>query len=257
MRILAIGDVVGEVGCSFLRTKLPRLKKEKNIDLVIANGENSDKYNGITPYSEEYLFSSGVDVITSGNHAFKSRESTLMIEGSEFLIRPANFPSSLTPGKGYCIVDLLHTQVCVINLMGTVYMESLDSPFKTIDRILRETEHIKIRLIDFHAEATAEKRAMGFYTDGRVSAIFGTHTHIQTADETILPKGTGYITDLGMTGAINSVLGITYESALYRMKYKLPCKFEQAGGDAKMDCMLMDIDEKTGKTVSLERLQIV
>ena len=256
MKILAIGDVVGSNGCSFLRTVLPKLKKERKIDLVIANGENSDKRNGISIASKDFLFSSGVDVITSGNHAFKQREIYPVFENCEYLIRPANFPSVLTPGKGYCIFDLGFTQVCIINLMGTVYMESLDSPFNTIDKILEETKNIKIKILDFHAEATSEKKVLGYYLDGKISAMFGTHTHVQTSDETILPKGTGYITDVGMTGVTNSSLGVDYESVLYRLKTKLPCRFEQAQGPCEMDCIVFDIDKSTGKTVNLERLII-
>lgn len=256
MRILAIGDVVGSEGCSFLRAKLPSFKKEKNINIVIANGENSAQGNGILPYSANYLFSSGVDVITNGNHSFRRREIYPSFDQLDCLIRPANFPSSLTPGKGYCVLDLGYVQVCVINLMGTVYMDNLNCPFNTMDKILNEVEDIKIKILDFHAEATSEKKALGFYLDGKISAMFGTHTHIQTADELILPNGTGYITDLGMTGVINSVLGITIDTAIYKLRHKLPTRFESAKGDCNMDCVLFEIDENSGKTIHLERFKI-
>lgn len=256
MNILCIGDVVGSNGCHFLRSHLPHLKKIKQVDLVIANGENSADGNGLTPSSVDYLFHSGVDVITSGNHAFRRRESYPLYDQTETLVRPANFPDSTTPGHGMCMVDMGRLQVCVINVMGTVYLESLASPFETVDRLLKAAEDAKIIVVDFHAEATGEKRALGYYLDGRVSALFGTHTHVPTADETILPNGTGYITDVGMTGAIQSVLGVKPELAIEKMKNKLPVRFELASGESKMDCVLFSIDEKTGKTVHVERIQI-
>ncbi|MBW7571620.1 TIGR00282 family metallophosphoesterase [Caproiciproducens faecalis] len=253
MNILAIGDVVGSIGCRFLRVHLPQFKKMKGIDLVIANGENSADGNGLTPVSVQFLFDSGVDVITSGNHSFRRKESYELYDSCEYLLRPANFPASV-PGKGSCIVDMGRIQVGVINLMGTIYMESLDSPFDMADRLLKEMP--KITLIDFHAEATGEKRSFGYYLDGRVSAVFGTHTHVQTADECVLPQGTGYISDLGMTGPIQSVLGVKPELVIEKMRTKMPVRFALAEGDCKMECTLFQIDEKTGKTVSVERIQI-
>ncbi|WP_444644488.1 TIGR00282 family metallophosphoesterase [Caproiciproducens sp. R1] len=253
MNILAIGDVVGSIGCRFLRQRLPVFKKMKGIDLVIANGENSADGNGLTPVSVQFLYDSGVDVITAGNHSFRRKESYELFDSSEYLIRPANFPSSV-PGRGSCIVDMGRVQVGVINLMGTIYMESLDSPFDTADRLLADMP--KITLIDFHAEATGEKRSFGYYLDGRVSAVFGTHTHVQTADECVLPQGAGYITDLGMTGPIQSVLGVKPELVIEKMRTKMPVRFALAEGDCKMECALFQIDEKSGKTVSVERIQI-
>lgn len=253
MNILAIGDVVGSIGCRFLRQRLPAFKKMKGIDLVIANGENSADGNGLTPVSVQFLYDSGVDVITAGNHSFRRKESYELFDSSEYLIRPANFPSSV-PGRGSCIVDMGRVQVGVINLMGTIYMESLDSPFDTADRLLADMP--KITLIDFHAEATGEKRSFGYYLDGRVSAVFGTHTHVQTADECVLPQGTGYITDLGMTGPIQSVLGVKPELVIEKMRTKMPVRFALAEGDCKMECALFQIDEKSGKAVSVERIQI-
>lgn len=253
MNILAIGDVVGSIGCRFLRQHLPVFKKMKGIDLVIANGENSADGNGLTPVSVQFLYDSGVDVITAGNHSFRRKESYELFDSSEYLIRPANFPSSV-PGRGACIVDMGRIQIGVINLMGTIYMESLDSPFDTADRLLADMP--KITLVDFHAEATGEKRSFGYYLDGRVSAVFGTHTHVQTADECVLPQGTGYITDLGMTGPIQSVLGVKPELVIEKMRTKMPVRFALAEGDCKMECALFQIDEKSGKTVSVERIQI-
>ena len=255
MKILAIGDVVGSIGCRFLRAHLPQLKKIKNIDLVIVNGENSADGNGITPVSADFLFDSGVDVITTGNHSFRRRESYEYYDSCEFLLRPANFPSA-APGRGLCIVDKGRIQVAVISLMGTVYLESMDSPFDTADRLLKQ-DLPKIILVDFHAEATGEKRALGYYLDGRVSAVFGTHTHVQTADETILPNGTGYLTDLGMTGTVESILGVKPELVIEKMRTKMPVRFDLvAEGDFKMEGLLLEIDEKTGKTTAVERIQI-
>ncbi|MEE0858535.1 MAG: TIGR00282 family metallophosphoesterase [Acutalibacteraceae bacterium] len=259
MIILAIGDVIGKIGCNFLRERLPQLKKLKGIDLVIANGENSSDGNGITPASAEFLFTSGVNVITTGNHAFRRKESYEYYDECEYLVRPANFPSGSTPGRGMTIVDMGKTQVAVINLMGTAYLEALDCPFKEADRLIEQAkkENAKIIIVDFHAEATGEKRAMGYYLDGRVSAMFGTHTHVQTADATILPNGTGYITDAGMTGPIHSVLGVKTDIIIKKFKEKLPQRFDIATGDCKMNCVLMEIDDKTGQTLNIEALEIL
>lgn len=255
MNILAIGDVVGSIGCRFLREHLPQLKKLKGIDLVIANGENSADGNGLTPVSVQFLLDSGVDVITSGNHSFRRKESYELYDSCETLLRPANFPPS-APGKGCCIVDMGRIQVAVINLMGVVYMESMDSPFDTADRLLAGNLP-KITLIDFHAEATGEKRSLAYYLDGRVSAVFGTHTHVQTADEDVLPNGTGYLSDLGMTGPIQSVLGVKPELVIQKMRSKMPVRFDLADGPCRLDGAVFRIDEKTGKTNSVERMQIL
>lgn len=255
MNILAIGDVVGSIGCRFLRSHLPAIKKMKAIDLVIVNGENSADGNGLTPVSVRHLLDSGADVVTSGNHSFRRRESYDLYDSCESLLRPANFPAS-APGRGYCIVDMGRIQVGVINLMGVVYMESMESPFDCADRILAE-KLPKITLVDFHAEATGEKRSLAYYLDGRVSAVYGTHTHVQTADECILPKGTGYLSDLGMTGPVNSVLGVKPELVIRKMRTKMPVRFDLADGDCCINGAIFQIDEQTGKTISIERLNIL
>ncbi len=255
MNILAIGDVVGSKGCEFVRKKLPNLKKSKNIDLVIANGENSSDGNGITPTSAGHLFDSGVDVITSGNHIYRRPEISEYIEENENLIRPANYPKG-APGNGYVVFDMGRYSVLIINLMGVSFMEPLDCPFNKADEILNKESGRKIVIVDFHAEATGEKKALGYYLDGRVSALFGTHTHIQTADETVFENGTGYITDVGMTGSINSVLGVRSELVIKKLKYKLPVRFDYMQGEQQMDCILFEIDEKTGKCLSVERMNI-
>ena len=235
MKILAIGDVVGEIGCQFLRERLPSLKKTENIDLVIANGENSADGNGITKLSAEYMFSSGVDVITLGNHTFRR---------------------NTTPGNGFTVYDLGRIQVTIINLMGCMFMDALNDPYTVIDDILKKTD-TKIKILDFHAEATAEKLAMAYYLDGKISAMFGTHTHVQTSDERIFPHGMGYITDVGMTGPYESVLGVVPEIAVRKFKEKLPVKFETADGKCRLDCIKFTISDKTGKTLDVKRIEIV
>lgn len=253
MKILTVGDVVGAEGCAWVRKNLPQLKKEKGIGLVIANGENSAVGNGILPVSAQDLFTSGVDVITTGNHAYRRREIYDYFETCPNILRPANFRAS-NPGKGFLKLDCTRLQVGIVNLMGTVYLEALRNPFDCMEKILPQLSDCKIIIVDFHAEATGEKRAMGFFLDGRVSAVFGTHTHVQTADETILPNGTGYISDLGMTGPEMSVLGVKPELAIKKMQTMMPVRFETAEGEAFFNGCIFDIDEKTGKTVSVERI---
>ncbi len=255
MKILAIGDVVGSEGCQFLRDKLPALKKTYQVDLVIANGENSADGNGVTPASADYLFSSGVDVLTGGNHSFRRKESYAYYDRTPYLLRPANYPSENTPGQGVTVYDFGRCQVGVISLLGTLFLEDLDNPFRVVDRLLKDLG-TRLTVVDFHAEATAEKRAMGFYLDGRVTALFGTHTHVQTADEEILPKGTGYITDVGMTGPEQSVLGVVPEIAVKKFRDCLPVRFETAPGPCRLEGVLFEADEKTGRTLSVKRLKI-
>ena len=255
MKILAIGDIVGSVGCEHLRRVLPQFKREQDIDLVIANGENSADRNGISPSSAEHIFASGVDVITTGNHVFRRRDIYNVLDENPFLIRPANYPDS-APGRGLCIVDKGYVRVCVINIMGVVYLDSLGCPFTCMDKLLEQTDGAQIVLVDMHAEATAEKKAMGYYLDGRISALWGTHTHIPTADETIFEGGTGYITDPGMTGPIRSVLGIKPEISIQKMKGKLPVYFENAPGPCHMEGIVMEVDHKTGRCQSIRRVRV-
>lgn len=256
MRVLCIGDVVGTVGCNFLRKKLPQFKKLKSIDLVICNAENSADGNGILPTSADFLFSSGVDIITLGNHAFQRKEIHSYLDSEPYIVRPLNFPSPSTPGKGYCVYDMGRTSVAVINLMGQEYMDArVDNPFYAVDNVLKEIDS-KIIFVDMHAETTSEKKALGFYLDSRVSAVFGTHTHVQTADECVLSGGTGYITDLGMTGPVDSVIGVKKEIIINRFRTKLPERFDYADGECMLNCVIFDIDEKTGKTINVERYDI-
>ncbi len=255
MNILAIGDVVGPLGCEFVRRHLPAFKKLKGIDLVIANGENSAEGNGVTQESARFLFDSGVDVITTGNHAFRRREALGVYDSMSCLLRPVNYPDGV-PGKGVCTMDLGYAQVVVVNLMGVAFMEPLSNPFAAMDKVLEGVGAGKIVVVDFHAEATAEKKAMGFYLDGRVSALFGTHTHVATADECVLPKGTGYITDVGMTGAALSVLGIEPGVAIEKLKKRMPVIHKLAGGPHVMSGAIFAVDEKTGRCLSVERVEV-
>lgn len=256
MKLLCIGDVVASVGCEYLRRRLPNLKKTLGIDVVVCNGENSADGNGILPQSADYLFQSGVDVITLGNHAFRRREIYPYLEDNDFIVRPANYPKGTTPGKRYCLLDMGRYTVGVVNLIGNVFNPSpLDCPFYTVDDVLKELK-ANVIVVDIHAEATSEKRSLGFYLDGRVSAVFGTHTHVQTADAQVLPKGTGYITDAGMTGPKDSVLGVNPQITITSFRDKMPIRFEPLKGECMMDCVLFEIDEKTGKAISAEALSV-
>ena len=257
MRVLAIGDVVGRGGTDFLKFKLKKIKFQNNIDLTIANGENSAEGNGILPDSARKIFESGVDVITNGNHTFRRKEIFAFLNENQRIIRPYNYPSDKTPGKGICKINVKGVNVAVINILGVSYLECVKLPFDSFEEALEECSDCPIKIVDLHAEATAEKRAFGYYSDGRISAIFGTHTHVQTSDEEVLPYGTGYITDVGMTGAVNSVLGVKKELSIKRMKDKMPVRFENASGPYKIECVIFEIDETTFKTKSVERLRII
>ena len=256
MRVLAIGDVVGKNGVAFLSSKLKDVKEEYKIDFVIANGENSAEGNGITPQSAEKIFDSGVNVITGGNHTFRRKEIFPLLNENNNILRPFNYPGYSTPGVGVKEVEIKGIKVCVINLIGVVFMECVNPPIQSIDRVLRKYMDSDIKILDFHAEATAEKLALAYYVDGRITAMFGTHTHVQTSDETILSGGMGYITDVGMTGAIESVLGVKKEISIKRMKNKIPIRFENAEGPCKMECVIFDINENSGKTEKINRLRI-
>ncbi len=259
MRILAIGDVCGSIGCEYVCKVLPTLKKEKHIDMVIINGENSADGNGITPKSADYLFAVGADVITGGNHSLRRSEVYDYLDNNNFCLRPQNL-NDCQIGKGYCTVDFGKTRVAVINLSGKIYLERVGAncPFATADEFIAKAkaDGIKIIIVDFHAEATSEKRAFGLYLDGKISAFFGTHTHVQTADLQILENGTAYITDIGMTGPKDSVLGVKKEIIINRLKDNDTSKFELANGECMLNGCVFEVDENTGKTVNVERIYI-
>lgn len=256
MNILFIGDIVGSPGRKAVNKLLPGLKEEYSLDFVIANAENASGGSGIVPKVADELFNSGVDVLTSGDHIWKKSEIFELLSREKRILRPLNFPAS-SPGKGSGIFKSKAGQkIGVINVNGRVFMEALDSPFKTTlfaqNELAQET---KIIIVDIHAEATSEKIALGWYLDGKVSAVLGTHTHIQTADERILPQGTAYLTDAGMCGPYDSVIGRKIENVLERFITGLPVRFEVAEGNIRLAGAVLDIDEKTGKAKSIERIQ--
>ena len=256
MNILCVGDVVGSAGCRHLERVLPTVKRHYAVDVCIVNGENSADGNGILPASAKALFQFVADEVTTVYHLFLLREIYDSLEEKIGILRPANFPRT-APGGGVFIVDKGRFQVAVINLMGQVYMDTLACPFETLDELLADTSLPRCRIVDFHAEATAEKKALAYYADGRVSAVVGTHTHVQTADEQILPNGTGFISDIGMTGPVQSVLGIRPELAIEKMRGKLPVRFAVADGPCRMDAVLITVDPSSGTTTAIERLGIV
>lgn len=256
MKVLAIGDVVSSQGCDYLRKTLPQLKREFSPDIVIVNGENSAIGNGVLPNSAEFIFDCGADVITLGNHTLRRPEIYSFLDENDCIIRPANYHHS-APGKGMTIIDKGRYLAAVINIQGIVYLDPIINPFEIIDNEIQKVAALgaKVIIIDFHAEASAEKRAMGYYLDGRCSALFGTHTHVQTSDEQILPNGTGYITDIGMTGPYYSVLGVDPLLAIEKMKTQLPVRFKNNDGPCVLEGCLIEIDETTGKTVNIERIR--
>lgn len=255
MNILCVGDVVSRHGCELVRRVLPALRRQYAVDVCVVNGENAADGNGITPAAAQSLLDSGADVITGGNHTFRRAEYYEQLEREPMLLRPANYPAT-APGSGVYTVDRGRYTVTVINLMGTVFTEPLACPFDTLDALLKAAGNPKFCVVDFHAEATAEKKALAYYADGRISALFGTHTHVQTADEQILPGGTGFITDVGMTGPVESVLGVKPELAIAKMHGKLPVRFAAAEGPCELQAVLFTLDDRTGHTTAVERLQV-
>lgn len=250
MKIFFIGDVVGKASCEALQRELHAIKQKLGAEIVIVNGENSAEGNGINPASAEMLFDAGADVITTGNHCFRQKTMETEWERNERVIRPANYGSDVI-GRGVCELDRGAYSIAVINLMGTTFMQPLENPFHCADRIL-EGCTARIKIVDFHAEATSEKRAMGYYLAGRVSAVLGTHTHVATADEQVI-DGTGYITDAGMTGPRDSILGVEKEIIIERFLTFYPKRHRFADGETELNGVLMDIDTKTGRCTSIQR----
>lgn len=257
MRILFVGDITGKAGLEKARQELGRLRRQQQIDLVIVNGENAAERNGITEKQFRELRFAGADVVTMGNHTWANSEIYQFIDREEALVRPYNYPAG-TPGRGYTLVDLGRNQVAVINLLGNVYVSTLPSPFTMIDALLDDLQRQGVRhiIIDFHGEATSEKIAFARYVDGRVSAVLGTHTHVQTADACILPKGAAYISDVGMTGAIDSVLGVKTELAVQQFVTQIPVRFQHAEGTAQLCAVVVELDDKTGKAKNITGLQV-
>ncbi|MDP3731505.1 MAG: TIGR00282 family metallophosphoesterase [Candidatus Omnitrophota bacterium] len=256
MRILFIGDIVGSPGREAIKGLLPELQKEHQLDFVIANAENAAGGSGITPKVAQELFEAGVNVLTSGDHIWKKREIFELIDKEERILRPLNFPAGV-PGRGACSFRAKNgSRIGVVNVQGRVFMEALECPFKTTRQAIEElSKGTKIIIVDIHAEATSEKVALGWYLDGKVSAVLGTHTHIQTADEKILPGGSAYITDVGMTGPLDSVIGRRIEDVLERFITGVPVRFEVAQENIQLQGAVLDIDDSTGKAKSIVRIQ--
>ena len=257
MNVLFVGDIVGKSGRTAFKALLPELNEKFRFDLVIVNGENAAAGFGITAKVGGELLHSGADVITSGNHIWDKKEAMQYLDREKRVLRPLNYPPGV-PGFG----SIIHTtregiRTAVINISGRVFMQNLDCPFRTaeeeIDRVKPDADVI---IIDFHAEATSEKIAFGLYFDGKVSAIIGTHTHVQTADERVMPGGTAYISDVGMTGPANSVIGMETELIFHRFLTNIPVRFEVAKGPSVFSAVVVGIDEKTGRAASIERVQI-
>ncbi|MDI3522022.1 MAG: 2,3-cyclic-nucleotide 2-phosphodiesterase [Bacillota bacterium] len=255
MRVLAIGDIVGKPGRLAAKTLVPKLRKELNVDLVVANGENAAGGFGLTPEVAAELWQAGIDIITSGNHIWNKREIYPLLDQESRLLRPANYPPG-APGQGWTIWRRGAQAAAVVNLAGRVFLEPLDCPFRLIRDLLPQLKkETPVVIVDFHGEATSEKVAFGWYVDGAASLVFGTHTHVQTADERILPGGTGYITDLGMTGPRDGVLGVDREIIIKRFFNQLPARFTVAKGDTELSGILADIDPASGRTMRIERVR--
>lgn len=258
INLLFIGDIVGKPGRRTVYRLLPGLYEKYQLDCVIANGENAAGGLGITPKIADELFKNGIDIITSGNHIWQKKEIFPYLDTTDRLLRPANYPSGV-PGKGYTVFSLNSgLKLGVLNLEGRVFMKALDCPFCKAELVLKELKEITpIVVVDFHAEATSEKIAMGWFLDGKVSAVLGTHTHVQTSDETILPQGTAYITDVGMTGPIYSVIGMGKEAALRGFLTQLPQRFKPAKGPTSLQGVVVTIDSLSGKAIRITRIREV
>ncbi len=256
MRILFIGDIVGEPGREAVKQLVPKITKREKIDFIIANGENAAGGSGITPVLVDELLGYGIDVITTGDHIWKRKEIIDRISQDSRILRPANYPRE-TPGFGSTVIQSKSgTEIGVINIQGRVFMQAIECPFRTVKAELdRIKNKARVIIVDMHAEATSEKMALGWFLDGMVSAVIGTHTHVQTADEKILPNGTAFLTDAGMTGPFDSVIGRNKDQILTRFITQMPTRFEMAEGDIQLHGAIIDVDEKTGKANSIKRVQ--
>lgn len=256
INILFIGDIVGQPGIDIVGMWLPAIEKKYKADLIIANGENSSDGKGCTEKEGKQLFSLNVGVITGGNHTWDKHQSQDYLKNEARVLRPLNYPKG-TYGNGIYIAETLKGKVGVINLQGRAFMAPIDCPFRAAEAaIAKLRSETKVIIVDFHAEATAEKQAMGFFLDGRISALIGTHTHVQTADERILPKGTGYITDSGMTGPYDSIIGMKIDAAINRFLYQTPQKYQTATDNIHLSGVFLKIDTETGLMNSIERVMV-
>ncbi|MGA7626475.1 MAG: TIGR00282 family metallophosphoesterase [Candidatus Acidiferrales bacterium] len=255
MKVLFIGDIVGSPGRKIVHDRLADILTQRSIDLCIANGENSASGFGITPRLAEEIFACGVEVITGGNHIWDRKEILDFFPHEPRLIRPANFPNG-SPGKGYYVGQAKNgVNYAVVNLQGRTFMTPLEDPFRTAERELAAIpSNVKVIVVDMHAEATSEKQAMGWFLDGKVSAVLGTHTHVATADNHVLPGGTAYITDVGMTGPHDSVIGMEKKPIVQRFLDSLPAKFSVAEGDVQMNTVQIEVEESTGRARAIDRI---
>ena len=250
MRILMMGDVVGKPGRRAVQKLLPELREEHRVDLAIANAENAAGGVGLTPETAQDLYQAGVDVLTTGNHAWAKKEIVPYLESEAPIIRPVNYPPG-TPGRGY----LIYEDVLIINVVGRVFMQAVDDPFRTVDRVLKDVgSNPRIVIVDCHAEATSEMGAMGWYLDGRVSAVLGTHTHVGTVDARVLPKGTAFVTDIGMVGPRDSIIGNGAEEVLERFMTQMHVRLTVATGPVTFSSVLVDVDDETGSARGIVRI---
>lgn len=257
IRILIVGDTVGKPGRLACKKIIPVLRETKHLDFVVVNAENIAAGSSLTRETADEIFSAGADILTSGDHVFRKKEGIALVEENPLVLRPLNYPQGC-PGNGSVIFTTkTGVKVGVINLMGRVFIQSLDCPFQTVEQAIKSMKsQTKIILVDLHAEATSEKVAMGWFLDGEVSALCGTHTHVQTADETILPKGTAYMTDLGMTGPFRSVIGRDIEQVLFRYKTQMPGPMDVAAEDVRLSGAIIEVEIASGKARSIERIQV-
>ncbi len=254
-RLLALGDVVGPDAVKAVGERLWGIRKKLGVNMVVCNAENACVGNGLDPASADRLLSAGCDVLTGGNHTFRKKEIRQYLDDSETVLRPANFPAG-TAGNGCTILEIDGVRVLTMNLLGTVYLDALACPFETAERILkREEGQYDLSVLDIHAEATSEKLALGYHFDGRLSVVFGTHTHVATADAQVLPRGTGYMTDLGMSGPPDGILGVRPDLIIEKMRTKMPVKFEFASGRPVLNGCLFTLDLMSGKCLAAERFE--
>ncbi|OGX03154.1 MAG: metallophosphoesterase [Omnitrophica bacterium RIFCSPLOWO2_12_FULL_50_11] len=255
VKVLVFGDTVGSPGRKACCALIPKLRDENEVDFVVVNGENLAHGSSLTKDTAAELFSHGVDVITTGDHVFRKKEALPVIENHPNVLRPINYPKG-TPGRGFALCTTRNgIKIAVINVLGRVFLQALDCPFETMESVLTLIRsQAKIILVDFHAEATSEKVAMGWFLDGRVSAVYGTHTHIQTADETILPEGTAYITELGMCGPYRSVIGRRIDQVVHRFRTQMPGPMDVAEEDARISGALIEIEAESGRARAIRRI---
>jgi metallophosphoesterase (TIGR00282 family) len=258
LNILVIGDIVGKSGRAIIKTLLPKIQKENDISFTIANAENAAGGRGLTKDVKDELLGAGIDVLTMGNHVWDNKNIFSFIDDEPRLIRPANYPGDC-PGQGFHLYNAgFNKKIAVINVSGRIYLPPMDCPFQAVNDILKYLkDNADYTIIDFHAEATSEKQALGYYLDGKVTAVLGTHTHIQTADERILPDGTAYITDLGMTGPIDSILGMEKEPIIEKFLNGRPARFEVASGSAHIQGVILRLDEESNRVLAINRFSYI